>query len=86
VTGPGGTQPAEATIATELLVCVQGARPDVHPSGMSSQMSGGRFAYRLHPGRRSTRDDLVDIFDPADCADVATVSGQREAVDRFYDG
>jgi hypothetical protein len=63
-----------------VLVCCQGARPDVYPSGMSSQMSGGRLAYHLHAGRRSTADDLVDILDPADCSNVVTVQQQREAV------
>jgi hypothetical protein len=66
-----------------LLVCCQGARPDVYPSGMSSQMSGGRLAYHLHAGRRSTADDLVDILDPAECKDVVTVQEQRAAVRRL---
>lgn len=54
-----------------LRICCLGSRPDVFPSGMSIQMSGGRKAYRHHRGRRPTRADLVDVFDPASCADVA---------------
>ncbi len=58
-------------------ICCLGARPDVFPSGMGRQMGGGRRAYRHHPGRRPTRDDLVDIFDPADCEDVVMVQEQE---------
>jgi hypothetical protein len=68
-----------------LLLCCQGCMPNVWPSGMSSQMAGGRHAYRLHPGRRSTPEDLVDILDPADCAEVVTVDEQRASVERLYD-
>ena len=60
--------------------------PDLHlPTHRDyrGQMSGGHYAYRLTPGRRPTRDDLVDILDPAACADVVTVEHQRVAVDRF---
>jgi hypothetical protein len=61
-------------------VCCLGARPDVWPSGMARQMAGGRKAYRHHPGRRPTRADLVDVFDPADCAEVVTVAEQEDAM------
>jgi hypothetical protein len=60
-----------------VLVCCAGALPNVWPSGMSISMSGGRLAYRLYPDRRSTTDDLVDIFDPADCRHVVSVGEQR---------
>jgi hypothetical protein len=61
-------------------VCCAGARPDVWPSGMARQMAGGRKAYRHLPGRRPTRADLVDVFDPTDCADVVTVAEQESAM------
>ena len=57
-----------------MVLCCQGARPDVFPSGMSRQMGGGRRAYRHRAGRPPTIEDLVDIFDPADCNDVVTVN------------
>jgi hypothetical protein len=63
-----------------MRICCLGSRPDVFPSGMSSQMSGGRKAYRHHPGRRPTRADLVDVFDPASCEDVVTVDEQERTV------
>lgn len=68
-----------------MVLCCQGSRPDVFPSGMSRQMGGGRRAYRHRPGHPPTMDDLVDIFDPADCADVVTVEQHREAMEQMYD-
>src|SRR6266511_1320895 len=59
------------------LVCCAGALPNVWPSGMSVQMSGGRLAYRLYSDRRSNARDLIDIFSPAGCEDVVTVEVQR---------
>ena len=38
-----------------MLLCCQGARADVFPSGMSRQMGGGRRAYRHRA--RATIDD-----------------------------
>lgn len=66
-----------------VLLCCQGARPDVFPSGMARQMAGGRRAYRLSSERRPTRDDLVDIFDPVDSGEVVTVQEQLETVERL---
>jgi len=66
-----------------VLICCQGARADVYPSGMARQMGGGRRAYRLRAGKRSTRDDLVDIFDPAEPDEVVTVQEQLETVERL---
>ena len=41
----------------------KGAKINVRPSSMASQMSGGMVAYELTLGKRATRDDLVNIFD-----------------------
>jgi hypothetical protein len=60
-----------------MLVC-QGALPDVWPSGMSSQMSGGRIAYRLGGDGRGL--ERVDVFDPADPDEVVCVADQLEGV------
>lgn len=70
--------------ADGLLLCVNGARSDVFPSGMSRQMGGGRKAYVLVPGRTPTTDDLVDILDPAPSGAVVTVSEQYDSVRRFH--
>jgi hypothetical protein len=60
------------------LLCCQGARRDVGPSGQLRQFSDGREMY-LHPvGRRQvTHDDIVDVFSPADCGLVTTVEEQE---------
>ncbi|MBI6912198.1 hypothetical protein JET67_27860 [Pseudomonas palleroniana] len=41
----------------------KGAKINVRPSTMASQMSGGMVAYELTLGKRVTREDLVHIFD-----------------------
>lgn len=41
----------------------KGAKINVRPSSMASQMSGGMVAYELTLGKRTTREDLVHIFD-----------------------
>ena len=69
----------------DRVLCVEGARGDVFPSGMARQMSGGRKAYRIVRGRRPGREDLVDIFDPTCCDEVVTVEGQAAAVRRHRD-
>ncbi|WP_157862339.1 hypothetical protein [Wenjunlia vitaminophila] len=68
-----------------LLLCAQGAMPDVFPSGMARQMGDGRFAYRLRHGESgNSGDEMVDIFAPAAMGEVVTISEQRDAVLRFY--
>jgi hypothetical protein len=44
----------------------KGAKINVRPSSMASQMSGGMVAYELTLGKRTTREDLVHIFDYED--------------------
>lgn len=60
------------------LLCCEGARRDVFPSGMARQMGGGRKAYRI-----ATDRVLVDIFAPTDCNEVCTVDEQAESVERL---
>lgn len=67
-----------------LLLCCQGARLDVYPSGMARQSSGGRLAYQIPGNRKPTRDDVVDIFDPADPSTVGSVDAQLTEVDRRF--
>jgi hypothetical protein len=47
--------------ADGYLLCVEGARPDVTPSGGLRQMTDGRMAYRLRPDALASDDDMVDI-------------------------
>lgn len=77
----------EARLSLEsegFLLCCQGARPDVFPSGMLQQMNLGRFAYYLKSGASLSEDDVVDIFAPADISEVASVEDQRVAVFKFF--
>jgi hypothetical protein len=67
-----------------LLVCCQGSRPMVFPSGMGRQMSNGRLAYPLRRTPPLTDADLIDIFDPAQLTEVGTVESQRQAVLNFF--
>ncbi|MFC6337966.1 hypothetical protein GIR22_19255 [Pseudomonas sp. CCM 7891] len=41
----------------------KGAKINVRPSSMASQMSAGLVAYELTLGKRTTQEDLVHIFD-----------------------
>ena len=60
-----------------LLLC-GGARIDVYPSGMSRDMSGGRLAYVTKIGVGASREDIVDIFEPANQTNIGTVEQQKE--------
>jgi hypothetical protein len=63
-------------------VLCQGARPNVHPSGMSSQ-AGAWTSYALTLGQPALTKDLVGTFDPAeDIASVGTVEEQDEFIKR----
>jgi hypothetical protein len=59
-----------------LLHCF-GASEDVYPSGMQFSMGGGMFAYRNTLGQRSSRDDVVDIFETDASVRPSTVEQQR---------
>ncbi|MCZ4103432.1 MULTISPECIES: hypothetical protein [Streptomyces] len=68
-----------------LLLCCQGARPDVSTSGMESQMTDGRFVYELlSEPSRSVSTERIDIFAPAEPSQVVTVAAQRAAVMDFF--
>jgi hypothetical protein len=65
--------------ANRRIAC-NGARPDVFPSGMAREMSKGRKAYILRIGDRPKREDLVDIFEPADFSQLGSVDDQQAFV------
>lgn len=69
-----------------LLLCCQGARKNVSPSGMTRQMSNGRLAYLLSVGRPVSDEDLVDVFAPADCLDVVSIADQKAEIGRIFRG
>ncbi len=49
---------------SDLKPLCMGACLYVYPSGMSRDMGFGKVAYFLEKGRRASRKDLVNIFDP----------------------
>ncbi|WP_156095003.1 hypothetical protein [Nocardia lijiangensis] len=67
-----------------LLLCCQGARPDVWPSGMLRQFENGRRAYVLDRDRRGEELEVVNIFAPAPAAMVVSVLEQGKAVFAFH--
>lgn len=66
-----------------LLLCSQGCRPNVCSSGSLSQMSVGREIYLFDPETGEVPKSTVDIFAPADPAEVVTLSEQRRAFFAF---
>ena len=65
-------------------VLCQGARPNVRPSGMSSQ-AGAWTSYVLTLGQPASTKDLVGTFDPVeDIASVGTVEEQDEFMRRHW--
>jgi hypothetical protein len=80
------TKLRRALEAEGRLICIEGARGDVYPSGMSRQMGGGRLAYRHVSGHRPDRSNLVDIFDATCCQDVVGLEDQIASVKRLRAG
>ncbi|WP_405934809.1 hypothetical protein OG495_23780 [Streptomyces longwoodensis] len=68
--------------AEQLLLCCQGARPDVFPSGMQQQMENGRYAAVLSGS--VGEEEVVDIFASAEPSQVTSVEAQRVAVYHFF--
>ena len=47
----------------DVIFLCKGAKVNVHPSTMSSQMTMGLKAYELTMGKHAQRSDIVNIFD-----------------------
>lgn len=62
-----------------VLLC-KGSKPNVWPSGMSREMSGGRMGYTMEFGKPTRRDQMVDIFDHASPDEVGSVQEQRDFI------
>lgn len=60
------------------FLCCNGARVDAYPSPLSLEMLGGRKVYITELGQQARRSQLVETFEPADCALVSTVNDQEE--------
>ena len=61
----------------------KGAKINVHPSRMSSQMAGGIVAYELRWGKPTDDDDVVNIFDYEDQDLTADISEQENYYARW---
>lgn len=72
----------EAEARGDLVLCA-GARRDVYPSRMARDMGGGRVAYVLRAGQPAAREDLIDIFAPAEASAVVGVDEQRRSFDTW---
>nr|BEK64424.1 hypothetical protein KPHV_16510 [Kitasatospora purpeofusca] len=66
------------------LLCCQGVRPDVHPSGQLRQFTNGREAYVHHLEPSSEALGAVDIFAPASPEDIVSLDEQRAAIIGFW--
>ncbi|WPN56274.1 hypothetical protein [Pseudomonas sp. P9_31] len=64
----------------EIKFLCKGAKLNVHPSRMSSQMSSGLVAYELKLGKPSEEEDLVRIFDYED----ENITNNIEEQKKFY--
>ena len=69
----------------ETKFLCKGAKLNVHPSSMSSQMSAGVVAYELQLGKPAGPDDLVNIFD-YEVADITNdIEQQRDFYKRWHE-
>lgn len=62
----------------DLYILCNGSRKDVTPSGMSRAMGKGRKAYRISLGKQAFKEDLLDIFDPVEPEQTATIQQQKD--------
>lgn len=61
----------------EIKFLCKGAKLNVHPSRMSSQMSSGLVAYELKLGKPSEEEDIVRIFDYEDENITSNIDEQK---------
>ena len=61
----------------EIKFLCKGAKLNVHPSRMSSQMSSGLVAYELKPGKPSEEEDIVRIFDYENKNIISNIEEQK---------
>lgn len=69
----------------ETKFLCKGAKLNVHPSRMSSQMSAGLIAYELRLGIPSEPEDIVNIFDYEENDIANDIQQQRDFYHRWLD-
>ena len=67
----------------QLFILCQGSVTNVHPSGMARDMSSGLKAYSLVLGKRTTIEQLVEIFDPAPVEAVGLIIEQSAFFEKW---
>lgn len=70
--------------ADGLLLCCQGARVNVWPSGQLRQFADGRQGYVLTRRAPGQVHEIVDLLDPASPAQAVSVEDQRRFVYEFH--
>ncbi|MFJ1744632.1 hypothetical protein ACIOJD_00080 [Streptomyces sp. NPDC088116] len=70
--------------AAGWLLAINGARPDVHQSGML-RSSGSSRAYQLRPGAPADDDTMVDLFADAPGETVTSVEAQATAYTQWLE-
>lgn len=66
------------------VIC-NGARYDVYPSGMLSQMSKGLKVYQLKIGTKSGLNDIVETFASAELEKIGSLSDQEDFYKRWLE-
>ncbi|MCU1762193.1 hypothetical protein NTD84_21040 [Pseudomonas sp. 14P_8.1_Bac3] len=69
----------------ETKFLCKGAKLNVYPSRMSSQMSSGLMAYELQLGKPAEPSDLVRIFDYEETGITTDIQQQRDFYKRWIE-
>ncbi|MHC8360938.1 hypothetical protein ACYZUA_11560 [Pseudomonas sp. LS2P72] len=69
----------------ETKFLCKGAKLNVYPSRMSSQMSAGVVAYELHMGKPAESEDIVNIFDYEENDITQDIQQQRDYYKRWIE-
>ncbi|AWM91179.1 hypothetical protein DJ564_10265 [Pseudomonas sp. 31-12] len=67
----------------EINFLCKGAKLNVYPSRMASQMAGGIVAYELQMGKPAETEDVVNIFDFEDKDITTDIQQQRDFYKRW---
>lgn len=71
------------TSLPEIVFLCKGAKRNVYPSRMSSQMANGLLAYELKLGEQALKKDIVNIFDHDEIDIVGSSEDQAEFFKRW---
>ena len=69
----------------KLFILCQGSAINVYPSRMARDMSSGLKAYSLELGKKTSLEQLVEIFDPAPVEAVGLIIEQNAFFERWIE-